>query len=470
MATLIDGGISSADRGRRRGEILNFYKIVKFQDRLYVVMELDDGDVAIYDYVYHDQVSQYEWKVSNGYASSSVGFMHIFILYKCENRPNPDDFPTIDHINYRQRLDNRSMQLRYASQSMQSSNTGDRKKPIPEELENYGITHFPKYLSWWQCRQHFAIEYHPAQDGKRWQGVKTSKWTVVQKYVDALAKMEQLNSDWTARHDNAFARFRDKLEEEYWIIVEAAGCARPQAEQPQAALKLPEASTLDRSLISINLVETKFTALADGIHTVMAKTFPKGTTTALFETRFLPTIQKLNWTSERPDHFFYTNKSSGIAKVPLLKEFKGTKVKLSQLVYWLNKDLDRDPEKAIIPYNTKYDDLRSSNLDAHPANTKCLQYQGLDAPLPNLKRTPKYVGINCGNKFSIYSHPAMTGRRKQEEINGKATLEGKVDRLFARLRELYEIAGLDFEQQHGRWTRLHDTYEELMAEYRHIGA
>lgn len=469
MATLIGEGVTSADRSRRRGETINRFKIVNFQDRLYVVMEVSDhGDVTIYDYVHHDQVTQHVWRMSNGYALSSVGLMHIFILYKCENRPNPDDFPTIDHINYRRRLDNRSLQLRYASHSMQSSNTGDREKPVPEELDDYGVTGFPKYLSWWQCRQHFAIERHPAQDGKRWQGVQTSKWTVVEKYVDALGKMEELNSDWTARHDDAFARLRDRLEEEYWIIVGAAGYARPQAEQPQAALELPAATSLDRSLLGTKLVDVTFTPLADGIHTVMAKNFPKGTTTALFETRFLSTIQKLNWTSERPDHFFHTKKSSGIAKVPLLKKFKGTKVKMSQLIFWLSKEVDPDPEKAIIPYNTKYDDLRTSNLDAHPAKTKCLRYQGLEAPVPNLERTPKYVGITCGNNFSIYSHPAMTSRRKQEDINGKATLEGKVDRLFARLRELYEIAGLDFEQEHGRWTRLHDTYDELMAEYRQI--
>jgi hypothetical protein len=104
-----------------------------------------------------------------------------------------------------------------ATQSEQNSNRHTRadKKPPCEEIQALGITELPKHVRWDKTEKKFIIEKHPVlldevQHGIRkkacMSGSKSVTLTILQKYQDILARLDDLNAQLP--HDPAASEFQ----------------------------------------------------------------------------------------------------------------------------------------------------------------------------------------------------------------------------------------------------------------------
>ncbi len=133
--------------------------------------------------------------------------LHSFIIKNKD--PNDEKINdkkySIDHIN-RDKLDNRRENLRWATQSVQNSNTDKRnRKKIAKSLPA-GITQdmMPKYVYYCkECynkekqlyREFFRIEKHPKLNKKCISSSKSSKITIIQKLTEITTKVYNLTND-----------------------------------------------------------------------------------------------------------------------------------------------------------------------------------------------------------------------------------------------------------------------------------
>ena len=149
---------------------------------------------------------------SNGYSfgkepdTKKQIYLHSFVIKNMnpsDERINDKKY-SIDHIN-RIRLDNRRVNLRWATQSIQNSNQNKRNrkktaKPLPEEITQDMI---PKYVYYCkECynkekqlfREFFRIEKHPKQE-KTISSSKSSKLTIQEKLEKIKEKLYNLENN-----------------------------------------------------------------------------------------------------------------------------------------------------------------------------------------------------------------------------------------------------------------------------------
>ena len=155
---------------------------------------------------------------SNGYSfgkepdTKKQIYLHSFVI----KNMNPNDERinnkkySIDHIN-RIRLDNRRVNLRWATQSIQNSNQNKRnrkktEKPLPEEITQDMI---PKYVYYCkECynkekqlfREFFRIEKHPKQK-KTISSSKSSKLTILEKLEKIKEKLYNLDNNIVVKRE-----------------------------------------------------------------------------------------------------------------------------------------------------------------------------------------------------------------------------------------------------------------------------
>lgn len=162
------------------------------------------GQYVIYDNHYDNDIMKHTWTTStSGYVySHDIGYMHSFIA-KLMGLDITNKSYSIDHIDMI-KLDNRSKNLRLATQSEQNSNRNTRSDKIPPcmELQAIGIYELPRYVRWDNSESKFIIEKHPilideVKNSKRkkpnMSGSKSKHLSVVQKYQDILARLNELN-------------------------------------------------------------------------------------------------------------------------------------------------------------------------------------------------------------------------------------------------------------------------------------
>ena len=151
-------------------------------------------------------------QIGNGYAYAKIPVtktnitLHSFVIKNMnpnDERINDKKY-SIDHIN-RIRLDNRRVNLRWATQSIQNSNQNKRNrkktaKPLPEEITQDMI---PKYVYYCkECynkeknlwREFFRIEKHPKQE-KTISSSKSSKLTIQEKLEQIKEKLYNLENN-----------------------------------------------------------------------------------------------------------------------------------------------------------------------------------------------------------------------------------------------------------------------------------
>ena len=163
------------------------------------------GQPILFDYKYDNDVSRHNWYIHHmGYVfNHSAKYMHQLISTEAQIPNFQNTNLSVDHID-RIKIDNRVKNLRMASQSEQNSNRDTRsdKKAPSEELTNAGISELPKYVRWDNSETKFVIDKHPqliqeALGGKRkkaqMSGSKSSKLSIIEKYQDILARLEELD-------------------------------------------------------------------------------------------------------------------------------------------------------------------------------------------------------------------------------------------------------------------------------------
>jgi hypothetical protein len=149
-----------------------------------------------------------------------------------------DQGQTIDHIN-RYKTDNRLVNLRAATNSEQISNRASRSDKIPPfpELQEIGVTEYPRHVRWDKSEKKFVIEKHPVllrevQDGKRKKpsisGSKSANITVLDKYKDILARLRELDD----QTDHTFKAIREARKHEFEEIVRAIKAYDGVTEEP----------------------------------------------------------------------------------------------------------------------------------------------------------------------------------------------------------------------------------------------
>jgi hypothetical protein len=188
------------------------------------------NDPIVYDKRDDINVSSMSWWLSvPGYAVNKVNYMHRLIaidIHKITNCTN--DKYNVDHIN-EIKTDNRLKNLRMATQSEQNHNRKCRsdKLPPPIELQNEGIRELPRYVRWDNSEEKFVIEKHPVllhevatgiRKSACMSGTKSCKKTIIQKYQDILARLEELNE---TQSEEDFELMKDKLYAEYQAIKKA---------------------------------------------------------------------------------------------------------------------------------------------------------------------------------------------------------------------------------------------------------
>ena len=155
---------------------------------------------------------------SNGYSfgkepdTKKQIYLHSFVIKNMnpnDERINDKKY-SIDHIN-RIRLDNRRVNLRWATQSIQNSNQNKRNrkktaKPLPEEITQDMI---PKYVYYCkECynkekqlfREFFRIEKHPKQK-KTISSSKSSKLTILEKLEKIKEKLYNLDNNIVVKRE-----------------------------------------------------------------------------------------------------------------------------------------------------------------------------------------------------------------------------------------------------------------------------
>jgi hypothetical protein len=151
-------------------------------------------------------------QIGNGYAYAKIPdtkkniTLHSFVIKNTnhdDERINDKKY-SIDHIN-RIRLDNRRVNLRWATQSVQNSNQNKRNRKKMAQSLPEGITQdmMPKYVYYCkECynkekdlwREFFRIEKHPKQE-KIISSSKSSKLTILEKLEQIKEKLYNLDND-----------------------------------------------------------------------------------------------------------------------------------------------------------------------------------------------------------------------------------------------------------------------------------
>lgn len=217
--------------GKSAGQEANWgYKVKDTDGNIFVALYCNPGvftyiDLACLDrirYVNDKAVTWYCMKV--GYIAchtvinekSAVLYLHQYLMNHWGQGRGQD---SIDHIN-RIKLDNRSANLRIATQSEQNENTGKRKrkcnaKELPLGLKQEDL---PKYVVYYkECvnkdsgatREFFTVEHHPIQKAKdkdvtdsktnklsavRWVTSKSNKVPITDKLKQASHYVEFLDN------------------------------------------------------------------------------------------------------------------------------------------------------------------------------------------------------------------------------------------------------------------------------------
>lgn len=120
-----------------------------------------------------------------------------------------------------------------ASQSEQNSNRdtrSDKKEPCMD-LKKEGILELPRYVRWDKGEEKFVIDRHPqlvreVETGlrKKWSISCTKrKIPIIEKYKDAINRLEMLDKQYYTDEDKEFVLNKAKLKMQYQLMCQCLG-------------------------------------------------------------------------------------------------------------------------------------------------------------------------------------------------------------------------------------------------------
>lgn len=208
---------SGAQAGKERNM---YWKVKDNQNNEYYIMHINDTTFTNFSIKSLDKVLNYNgtrlcWYLNlNGYIASSLKlgeekkciYLHQYIM-DVHSEDNTDMKKTVDHIN-RDKLDNRTENLRFANMSEQNSNRNKQKRQknaceLPEGIQQKDLPIYVCYHkrcydtennSW---REFFTIDKrHPKLD-KSWESSKSNNVTIKEKLDQTKLKLKHLNGEIT---------------------------------------------------------------------------------------------------------------------------------------------------------------------------------------------------------------------------------------------------------------------------------
>jgi len=172
------------------------------------MMKVAEEAYTMIDFQYINKIRQYKWSLhkQTGYICHSVNqtsakevgninriYLHQYVLKYCTGESCPDDC-SIDHFN-RVKVDNRVVNLRYATQSLQNENRvrvfSNRQEP-PDELKDIGITEYPKHVRYDTTQARFLIEKHPMLPPSKNYVSGTRSGGIINRYYDTMMTGQKL--------------------------------------------------------------------------------------------------------------------------------------------------------------------------------------------------------------------------------------------------------------------------------------
>jgi hypothetical protein len=219
--------------GKKAGNVFNpYWKVIdkKLQDEPFYAMYCESKTICYFSENSLDVISKDNfdkiptWYLNqNGYIASTYNgkslYMHQIIMnyYAHGNKKE-----SIDHKN-RNKLDNRSCNLRIITQSEQNKNTDKRKrkknaKELPDGIKQSDM---PKYVVYYKeilnketgrYREWFNVEKHPAQNNIKWCTTKSKEFTIQEKLKLAKNKLEDLNKLVKNDSEESYELIEEKLD------------------------------------------------------------------------------------------------------------------------------------------------------------------------------------------------------------------------------------------------------------------
>lgn len=200
----IDSGKDSGKKNRNSKFVMKNKKNEKFvlmhiNGTIFTKISVDRLDV--------DLIKNTTWYVNTGgYVAGKINGKYLYLHQIITNYyGNKGNNISVDHIN-RDKLDNRTENLRIVNQSVQNSNHNKRsRKNNAQDLPD-GITEdmIPKYCYYCSekiksknlgeyTREFFRVEKHPKLTVKAWSTTKSTKVSIQDKLKAAKQKLDELN-------------------------------------------------------------------------------------------------------------------------------------------------------------------------------------------------------------------------------------------------------------------------------------
>jgi hypothetical protein len=163
-----------------------------YEQKQSVLLDADDyfGTDGIADITWYAHVNGYAYGRN---ADGKCITMHGMLMDGSYDKVASPDL-SIDHID-RCKLDNRRVNLRVATQSLQNANRVDRsdRGAPPPELLALGIRRLPRYVVWDARESKFSFHDHPlVSDGTNPSGTKSAAVSVVNKFRHCLQMLTPL--------------------------------------------------------------------------------------------------------------------------------------------------------------------------------------------------------------------------------------------------------------------------------------